>query len=220
MSVLSKKEILERIEKGDVKIKPGLDEFQLQAHAIDLRLGYTFMLPKLWHLTEKGRESINIDHFDKNRKDNFEVIELEKGQFFELLPGEFVLASTLETISWPDDLMSVLYPRSSTNRRGLSVDLTGIVDAGYEGQLIIPLRNNTSSQSIKIYPGERFCQITFEDLSSPSGKKDGTYHQKDVVEGFILKQKSKEIDYIRKGLIPELKKDFSINFNKDEKDSN
>jgi dCTP deaminase len=210
MSVLSKKEIVERIKKGDIKIKPGLDEFQLQAHAIDLRLGYTFMLPKLWHLTENGRESINIDHFDKNRKDNFEVIELEKGQFFELLPGEFVLASTLETITWPDDLMSVLYPRSSTNRRGLSVDLTGIVDAGYEGQLIIPLRNNTSSQSIKIYPGERFCQITFEDLTSPSGKPDGTYHQKDVVEGFILKQKSKEIDYIKKGLIPELKKDFAV----------
>jgi dCTP deaminase len=201
MSVLSKKEILDRINKGDIKVKPGLDEFQIQAHAIDLRLGYTFMIPRLWHLTENGRESLKIDHFDKDRKETFEVIELEKGQYFELLPGEFVLASTLETITWPEDLMSVLYPRSSTNRRGLSVDLTGIVDAGYEGQLIIPLRNNTQTQSIKIYPGERFCQITFENLTSPSPKPDGTYHQKDVIEGFILKQKSKEIEYIKKGQI-------------------
>ena len=34
--------------------------------------------------------------------------------------------------------------RSSVNRRGISVDLTGIIDAGYEGQLIIPIRNNTT----------------------------------------------------------------------------
>jgi dCTP deaminase len=215
MSVLSKKEILDRINKGDIKVKPGLDEFQIQAHAIDLRLGYTFMIPRLWHLTENGRESLKIDHFDKDRKETFEVIELEKGQYFELLPGEFVLASTLETITWPEDLMSVLYPRSSTNRRGLSVDLTGIVDAGYEGQLIIPLRNNTQTQSIKIYPGERFCQITFENLTSPSPKPDGTYHQKDVIEGFILKQKSKEIEYIKKGQILELKNDFNIIKEKD-----
>ena len=212
MSVLSKKHILERIEKGDIKVHPSVDEFQIQAHAIDLRLGYTFLIPKLWHLTEKGRETLHIDHFDKNQKDHFDVIELEKGQFFELLPGEFVLAATLETISWPDDLMSVLYPRSSTSRRGLSIDLTGVIDAGYEGQLIIPLRNNTSSQSIRVYPGERFCQITFEDLSSPSGKPDGTYHQKDVIEGFILKQKGKEIDMIKKGEIPELKEKYAINF--------
>lgn len=214
MSVLSKNHILERIKKGDIKIDPALDEFQIQAHAIDLRLGYTFLIPRSWKLTDKGREAMNIDHFDKDQKNNFEVIELEKGQYFELLPNEFVLASTLETVSWPDDLMSVLYPRSSTNRRGLSVDLTGVVDAGYEGQLIIPLRNNTSSQSIKIYPGERFCQITFEDLSEPSGKPNGTYHQKDVIEGFILKQKSKEIDMIKKGEIPELKEKFKVDLDK------
>jgi dCTP deaminase len=210
MSVLSKKHILERIAKGDIKIEPGLDKFQIQAHAIDLRLGYTYMVPKRWHLTEKGREVFHIDHFNKDQKDHFDIVELEKGQFFELLPGEFVLASTLETVSWPDDLMSVLYPRSSTNRRGLSVDLTGIVDAGYEGQLIIPIRNNTSSQSIRIYPGERFCQITFESLSEPSGKPDGTYHQKDVIEGFILKQKNDEIKLIQKGEVPELKEKYGV----------
>lgn len=217
MAILSKNHILERIRKGNITIKPTLDEFQLQAHAIDLRLGYTFMVPKSWHITENGRETLKIDHYNKNQKSHFDIIELEKGQYFELLPNEFVLASTLETITWPDDLMSVLYPRSSTSRRGLSVDLTGIIDAGYEGQLIIPIRNNTHTQSIKIYPGERFCQITFEDLSEPSIKAPGTYHQKDVVEGFILKQKSKEIDMIQKGEILELKEKFKVDISSDAK---
>jgi len=211
MSVLSKKHILERISKGDIKISPELDKFQIQAHSIDLRLGYTFMIPKRWHLTSSGREVFRIDHFDKNQKDHFDIVELEKGQFFELLQGEFILASTLETLSWPNDLMSVLYPRSSTNRRGLSVNLTGIIDAGYQGQLIIPIRNNTDSQSIRIYPGERFCQITFEDLSNPSRKSNGTYQRKDIVEGFILNRKDDEIKMIQKGEILEMKEKFKIN---------
>src|SRR6185369_7713872 len=116
-------------------------------------------VPKNWHLTARGRESLDILHFDKRNQEYFDVVELEEGQYFDLLPQEYILVSTLETIKIPNDLMAVLYPRSSTNRKGLSLDLTGIVDSGYEGQLILPIRNNTSSQVVKLYPGERFCQI-------------------------------------------------------------
>lgn len=211
MSVLTKKQILERIKKGDLVFKPPMDEFQLQAHAVDLRLGYTFMIPKQWILTKNGRESLRVDHLNEVNTSNLhDVVELEKGQYFELLPGEHVLASTLESIKWPADLMSVLYPKSSTNRRGLAVDLTGIVDAGYEGQLIIPIKNNTSGHSIRLYPGERFCQITFEELSEPSEKPKGTYHQKDVVEGFILNKKYKDYDMIKEGKVLELKDKYKI----------
>lgn len=212
MSVLVQKEILEKIANGEIEIKPDLDKFQLQAHAVDLRLGYTFMIPKSWKLTPEGREYIKLDHYNKESDKNlFEIVELEKGQFFEILPGEHVLASTLESIKIPNDLMAILYPRSSTNRRGLAVDLTGIVDSGYEGQLMIPIRNNTNSQAIRIYPGERFCQIVFQKLSEASEKPKGTYHHKDIIEGFIISDKNKkETDYIIKGEIPELKKDFKI----------
>ncbi|HRY30872.1 MAG TPA: dCTP deaminase [Candidatus Paceibacterota bacterium] len=222
MSVLTSKQILERIKKGDIVFKPALDSFQLQAHAVDLRLGYTFMIPKSWHLTENGRESLRVDHLNSENVSNlYEVVELEKGQYFELLPEEHVLAATLESIKWPSDLMSVLYPKSSTNRRGLAVDLTGIVDAGFEGQLIIPIRNNTSAHAIRLYPGERFCQITFHELYEPARKPNGTYHQKDVVEGFILNKKYKDYDMIKKGQILEMKEKFKIEVNegvKDDKD--
>ncbi len=215
MAILTKTKILERVTKGEIVFKPNLDEFQIQAHAIDMRLGYTFLIPKQWHLTDKGREALRIDHLDKNRKDYFEVIELEERQFFELLPGEYVLASTLESVKVPDDLMAVLYPRSSTNRKGLSVDLTGIVDSGYEGQLVIPIRNNTNSQVVKLYPGERFCQIVFEALDEAVIAEKSRYHQKDIVEGFIMtkenkqKRDSEEISYVSEGRIRELKKEKS-----------
>ena len=216
MAILTKRQILERVAKEEIVFKPGLDEIQVQAHAIDMRLGYTFLLPKSWHLTDRGREALRIDHFDKHHQDYFDVVELEKGQIFELLPGEYVLASTLESVKIPDDLMAILYPRSSTNRKGLSVDLTGIIDSGYEGQLVIPVRNNTSSQVVKLYPGERFCQIVFERLDEPVHAEKSRYHMKDIVEGFILTkdEKSKrdleELEYVSKGNIKELKANKKI----------
>jgi dCTP deaminase len=213
MSILTKKQILERVLKNEIAFNPNLDEFQVQAHAIDMRLGYTFLIPKEWHMTPNGREALRIDHLDKNKPEYFDVIELEQGQYFELLPNEHVLASTFESVKVPNDLMAILYPRSSTNRKGLSVDLTGIVDSGYEGQLVIPIRNNTSSQVVKLYPGERFCQLVFESLEEPVEAEKSRYHQKDIVEGFIMtkdnkqKRDNEEIKYVAEGRMKELKKE-------------
>lgn len=204
MSVITKKQILQRVVDGSLCFKPGLDQFQLQEHSVDLRLGFTFMIPKLWHMTPKGRESLDITHFDKRNHEYFEVIELEQGQYFDFLPGEYVLVSTLETIKMPSDLMAVLYPRSSTNRKGLSLDLTGIIDAGYEGQLVLPIRNNTRSQAVRLYPGERLCQIVFEELSEKVNPRPSKYHQKDIIEG-VQQEKQAEVAFITKGDMKGLK---------------
>src|SRR4051812_1373502 len=108
MSVLTKKQILERVAKNDISFSPSLDSFQLQSHAVDLRLGFTFLIPKVWHVTPNGRESLDITHFDKANADFFDVVELEQGQYFDLLPTEYVLVATLETVKVPNDLMAVL----------------------------------------------------------------------------------------------------------------
>ncbi len=200
---------------NEIGFSPALDSFQIQAHAVDLRLGFTFLVPKNWVMTQRGREALNIDHFDKKRPAYFETIELEQGQIFELLPNEYVLVSTLESVKIPKDLMAVLYPRSSTNRKGLSVDLTGIIDSGYEGQLVVPVRNNTGSQVVKLYPGERFCQIVFERLDTVIEAEKSRYHKKDIIEGFVMeKEKSDrdaiEIELVAKGDIKKLKQDHKV----------
>jgi len=164
MSIITKQQIIDMVKSGKLSFKPVLDQFQLQEHSIDLRLGCTFMIPKMWHITPHGRESLDITHFDKRNHEYFDVVELEQGQYFDLLPQEYILVSTLESIKMPTNLMGVLYPRSSTNRKGLSLDLTGIIDAGYDGQLVLPIRNNTRSQAVRLYPGERLCQVVFEEL--------------------------------------------------------
>lgn len=204
MAVLTKKQILEHVQKGNLSFEPALDIFQLQGHAVDLRLGFTFMVPKAWHLTPNGREALEITHFDKPNPDHFDIVELEKSQYFELLPNEYILAGTLETMKLPKDIMGVLYPRSSTNRKGLSVDMTGIVDAGYEGQLILPISNKKRSQTIRLYPGERLCQIVFEELSEPVEHRESKYHKKDIIDGF-RREDEVETELIKKGEIQKLK---------------
>jgi len=204
MAVLTQKQILEEIEKGTLSFAPGLDKFQLQAHAVDLRLGFTFMVPKIWKVTPQGRESLNIRSIESFGPGEFDVVELEEGQFFDLLPQEHVLVSSLESVKVPNHLMAILYPRSSVNRKGLSVDLTGIVDSGYEGQLVIPIKNNTKSQTVRLYPGERFCQVVFEELSQEILPRQSKYHKRDIIEG-TAKEKDVEVSLIMKGNIKELK---------------
>ncbi len=216
MSIITIDQLKERLQKGEITFTPELDTFQVHAHSVDLRLGYTFLVPKRWHMTNSGREALLIDHNTQENQQHFDVIELEKGQFFDLLPGEYVSVSTLESVKVPSDLMAVLYPRSSTNRRGLSVDLTGIVDAGYEGQLMIPVRNNTTSHTIRIYPGERFCQIVFEKLSNIVTPRESRYHKKDIIEGYIPEKKysnkTTETDLLVSGNIKELKETHKFEF--------
>lgn len=213
MAILTKESILAKMQSGELKIRPSLDEFQLRAHSIDLRLGYTFLTQKQFKITKKGREAINVvDSFkDGYSSEFFDVLELEEGQFFELLPGEHVSVSSLESITFPLDLMAVLYPRSSVSRRGLSVDLTGIIDAGYEGQLLIPIRNNTQNQVVRLYPGERFCQIVFETLDGKADFVQSRFHKKDLADG-VESSKSIESDLVETGKIRELKKNHAVQF--------
>lgn len=207
MSIITRQEIIDRVASGSLAFKPGLDQFQLQEHSVDLRLGFTFMIPKMWHMTPKGRESLDITHFDKHNHEYFDVIELEQGQYFDLLPQEYILVSTLESLKMSDDLMGILYPRSSTNRKGLSLDLTGIIDAGYDGQLVLPIRNNTRSQAVRLFPGERLCQVVFDQLSKPVTPRLSKYHQKDIIEGVQMEKKD-EVDLVTKGDIKALKEKY------------
>lgn len=211
--ILTRTEIQELILAKKLIFEPELDAYQNQPHAVDLRLGTTFYISKMWKVTTKGREILTVDVME-NEQDTFEKIELKPGQFFELAPGESIIASTLEKISLKsDNLMGILYPRSSINRRGLSVDLTGIVDAHYSGNLMIPVFNKTTNQVIRIYPGERICQLVFQKLVSDLSHEEANLHGKisakyegaNSNELSLKKDDDLEIELIKKGNLEELK---------------
>ncbi|MCA9376030.1 MAG: dCTP deaminase [Candidatus Doudnabacteria bacterium] len=214
--VLAKNELLDYVSSGGLSFSPGLDGFQVQPHAVDLRLGFTFRLPKMWELNKEGRVAVAQDP-TADRSDAFEEIELTPGQYFDILPKEFVLGTTLEEIGIETGkLMGVLYPRSSVNRRGLAINMSGIIDAGYKGRLIIPLMNNTESQVIRVYPGERVCQVVFMELSSELSKAQAQqhgltrakYHAKEEVAS--RGDRKDENALIRSGRLEQLKKTFAV----------
>ena len=211
--ILTRHEIKGLIEDKKLCFEPGLDAWQNQPHAVDLRLGMVFYLPKIWKMTEGGREVLTVD-VTETAGDNFEKIELKPGQFFDLAPGESIIASTLEKVELKaPDLMGVLYPRSSINRRGLSVDLTGIIDTFYSGHLMIPIRNKTTSQVIRIYPGERICQVLFHRLENQLTPEEALIHGKVAAkyndcDGHNLASKKdadEELDLIKAGNLKDLK---------------
>lgn len=205
--ILIKDQILNYIKESKLKFSPVIDSFQIQSHSVDLRLGYSFMIPRMWGISEKGREAFLVDYLDD--RERFEIIELEHKQFFDILPKESVVATTLEEVSLPTDLMAVLYPRSSINRKGLTVDMSGIIDAGYEGRLLIPITNNTA-HVIRLYPGERFCQLVFYPLSQSVKFTPSRWHKKDLVVGRLSEKKKVEEKLIIKGKIKELKQKYSV----------
>ena len=202
--VLSDRDIKKALSSKRIVITPAPDlDTQLGSCSIDLRLGDTF---RVFDHSKYG-------HIDPAKKDySNEItkeIRIEDGGSFIMQSGEFVLAVTLENVKIPNDLMAVLYPRSSTNRKGLSLDLTGIIDSGYEGQLTLPIRNNTHSQAVRLYPGERMCQVVFEELKESVKARKSKYHKKDIVDG-ITREKHSEANLIMKGDIRKLKSEFSV----------
>lgn len=218
MGILTKKEIISEIKKGRLGFEPGLDQFQLQPAAVDVRVGENFYIPKIWGMTERGREGLSFDYSNKNKEEILDCVNLKPGQAFELLPGEFILISTFEKIAINcGDLIGILYSRSSTNRRGMGIE-SGVIDPYYEGFLMIPVLNQTRSQKICIYPGERIAQIVFERTESELSKEDSLMHgvvppKYHGINGCKLDYKfdaNDEVEAIKSGDIIGLKERFEV----------
>lgn len=216
--ILTRKVILERIKNHDLVFDPSLDQFQLQPHAVDLRLGYKFLIPKNWTTTDRGRVALKISIEDTDiHAEQFEEIILKPGQYFDLLPNEFVIGTSLERIEMnAPDLMAILFPRTSTNRRGINLSLSGIIDTGYNGNLIFPMKNEAGDQVLRLFPGERICQVIFEELSDPISSEEADQHglssakYSNSGEPKYKVDKSDERDLLITGNLQDLKDRFSL----------
>jgi dCTP deaminase len=85
-----------------------------------------------------------------------------------LHPGEFVLGSTFEFVTLPNDIAARLEGKSSLGRLGLLTHSTaGFVDPGFKGHVTLEL-SNTATLPIKLWPGMKIGQLCFFKLSSES----------------------------------------------------
>lgn len=161
--VLSDRDIVRFMEMGKIKITPKPDlSKQLGSCSIDLRLGNVFMVfehSKYPYIDL--RERVNLEEIMRK-------IVVPDGEAFIMQPGEFVLATTLETIELSDDILGRLEGRSSLGRLGIIVHSTsGVFDPGWSGKATMEL-GNLGRMPVALYPGMRICAFTFELLSSPA----------------------------------------------------
>ena len=103
-----------------------------------------------------------------------EQVEIDGDRPFILHPGEFVLGSTLERVTLPDDLVARLEGKSSLGRLGLLIHSTaGFIDPGWDGHVTLEL-SNVANLPITIYHGMKIGQISFMQLTEPTATPYGT----------------------------------------------
>ncbi|HEY3692309.1 MAG TPA: dCTP deaminase, partial [Pseudonocardiaceae bacterium] len=96
------------------------------------------------------------------------LVEPEGDEPFVLHPGEFVLGSTFEQITLPDDLAGRLEGKSSLGRLGLLTHSTaGFIDPGFSGHITLEL-SNVANLPIILWPGMKIGQLCLFRLSSPA----------------------------------------------------
>jgi deoxycytidine triphosphate deaminase len=110
--ILSDRDLRAEIEAGRLVIDP-FDPTAVQPSSIDLRVGDEFRV----------FANHRYPHIDVRQPlDNLtEVVEATEDEPFILHPGEFVLGSTLETVTLPDNLVARLEGKSSLGRLGLLI---------------------------------------------------------------------------------------------------
>ena len=161
--VLSDRDIVKALEEGRIKISPAPDlSRQLGSISVDFRLGQTFMV------FEHSRHSFIDPRNPKSIGEAMRTIEVEgDDEPFIMQPGDFALASTVESLELPNDLLGRLEGRSSIARLGITVHSTAAVfEPGWIGTATMEL-SNLGRMAVALYPGMRICAFSFETLSSP-----------------------------------------------------
>jgi len=157
--LLSDRDIKAEIDGGRVRLQP-YDEAMVQPSSIDVRLDKYFRLfdNHKYPFIDPAQEQPDLTR----------LIEVERDEPFILHPGEFVLGSSFEIVTLPDDLAARLEGKSSLGRLGLLTHSTaGFVDPGFSGHVTLEL-SNAATLPIKLWPGMRVGQLCFFRLSSPT----------------------------------------------------
>ncbi|MFI6602834.1 dCTP deaminase [Nonomuraea sp. NPDC050536] len=157
--LLSDRDILAEIDAGRLALDP-FERDMIQPSSIDLRLDRYFRV----------FENHRYPHIDPSieQPDLTRMVEPDGDEPFILHPGEFVLASTYEVVSLPDDLASRLEGKSSLGRLGLLTHSTaGFIDPGFSGHVTLEL-SNVATLPIKLWPGMKIGQLCVFRLSSPA----------------------------------------------------
>ena len=155
--LLSDRDIAAEIKAGRVQVEP-FEPKMIQPSSVDVRLD------RFFRVFENHKYEVidpSVEQPDLTRE-----VAVSPDDFFILHPGEFVLASTYEVITLPDDIAGRLEGKSSLGRLGLLTHSTaGFIDPGFSGHITHEL-SNVANLPVKLYPGMKIGQLCLIKLSS------------------------------------------------------
>jgi len=163
--LLSDRDIRAELDARRVVLDP-FDESMIQPASVDMRLD------KYFRVFENHR----YPHIDpaEDQSDLTRAVEPNEDEPFILHPGEFVLGSTYEVITLPDDVAARVEGKSSLGRLGLLTHATaGFIDPGFSGHVTLEL-SNMATLPIKLWPGMKIGQLCFFRLTSPAENPYGS----------------------------------------------
>ncbi|MDT5276763.1 MAG: dCTP deaminase, partial [Mycobacterium sp.] len=127
--LLSDRDLRAEIAAGRLGIDP-FDDTLVQPSSVDVRLDSLFRV----------FNNVRYTHIDPAQQQDelTSLVEPADGEPFVLHPGEFVLGSTLELCTLPEDLAGRLEGKSSLGRLGLLTHSTaGFIDPGFSGHITL-----------------------------------------------------------------------------------
>jgi dCTP deaminase len=151
--LLSDRDIRAAVSAGRLAVEPW-DEALVQPSSVDVRLDRFFRV----------FNNSQYTHIDPalQQDDLTTLVEPEGDAPF----GEFVLGSTLEIVTLPDDLAGRLEGKSSLGRLGLLTHSTaGFIDPGFTGHITLEL-SNVANLPITLWPGMKIGQLCLFRLST------------------------------------------------------
>ncbi|MDJ0356170.1 dCTP deaminase [Paenarthrobacter sp. PH39-S1] len=157
--LISDRDIRAEIDAKRIVLDP-YDPTMVQPSSIDVRIDRLFRL----------FDNHKYAHIDpaEDQPDLTRLVEVAPDEPFILHPGEFVLGSTFEAVTLPDDIAARLEGKSSLGRLGLLTHSTaGFIDPGFSGHVTLEL-SNVATLPIKLWPGMKIGQLCFFRLSSPA----------------------------------------------------
>jgi dCTP deaminase len=157
--LLSDNDLRKELESGRLGVDP-FDPQMLQPSSIDVRLDRFFRV----------FDNSRYTHIDPMRQQDelTTLVEPVGEEPFVLHPGEFVLGSTFEAVTLPDDLAGRLEGKSSLGRLGLLTHSTaGFIDPGFSGHITLEL-SNVANLPITLWPGMKIGQLCLFQLTSPA----------------------------------------------------
>lgn len=172
--LLSDRDIRAELAAGRIALDPYEPEM-IQPSSIDVRLDRFFRL----------FDNHKYPHIDPSvaQEDLTRLVEVATDEPFVLHPGEFVLGSSLELVSLPDDIAARLEGKSSLGRLGLLTHSTaGFIDPGFSGHVTLEL-SNVATLPILLWPGMKIGQMCFFQLTSPAENPYGSGAQGSRYQG-------------------------------------